>query len=169
VVVRQSTIRLNLGAGAMNQNTGYGAVLDADSSYWGDPNGPTCAGNVSGCNETASGDLIGSLGVMFADWLTSPPVTPAPPFRALVTAGAGVRSLATRVAGSPAMHHGAVRHGSAALRPEAVRAPRAPRSAAVGAAATGSVLQRPPHRQAPAWHAPSKARSRIPQAARQPL
>jgi hypothetical protein len=162
VVVRQSTIQHNISAGAANFNTEYSAILDADTTYWGDQNGPTCRVELElPCSGLGSGDSIVTYRVSFADWLTTPNVvTPAAPFRALAAVGGSARrSLASRVAASPATHRATMRRASGAMRPGVTRAPSAAGAVAVRGAATGAAPQRAPHRQPAAWHAPSKAKT----------
>jgi len=161
VVVRQSTIQHDSSAGAVNQSAEYGAILDADTNYWGDHNGPRCGEEVGGCSElSTTGDLIATSGVWFADWLSGAPVTPAAPFRALAAVGGSARrSLASRVAAGPATHRATMRRASGAMRPGVTRAPSAAGAVAVRGAATGAAPQRALHRQPAAWHAPSKAKT----------
>lgn len=143
VVVRQSTFQGNLLGGAANLDTEMSVYLDADSNYWGDPNGPRCQFNVIGCDSASvAGDWIATSDVTFADWLGSPPLTPAAPARPAVL-------MAARAPG--------LRSGVSGARP-AIRAPAAPRSRSQVApplrqASRAGAQAHPTSARAAPWHA----------------
>jgi len=155
IVVRQSTIQLNAQAGAENDNLEFSAIIDADSNYWGDPNGPTC--QVEGpCSGQGSGDFVTS-GVTIDDWLSAPAITPAAPFRttAAVSGGPARTRQAARAAGRPLAHRVTAPHGSGVMRPGVTRSPSTPMTRPATSPRAAGALRQPVR----AWHAPSKAKS----------
>jgi nitrous oxidase accessory protein NosD len=82
-------IQGNVLGGANNGSYPY-ATMDADSNYWGDPNGPRCNIAVTGvdCSASVAGDSVLSAGITFTPFLSSPPggVPAAPPARPVFSA-----------------------------------------------------------------------------------
>lgn len=81
-VIRQSRIDGNVNFQGARNDAQPGAQLDADSVYWGGAFGPRCPVAVTACDPSAAGttaDSVLTLGISFANPLTGPPVTPAPP------------------------------------------------------------------------------------------
>ena len=152
VVVRQSAIEGNLLGGIGNFDTEMSeSIFDADSNYWGDPNGPRCAAFIEGCSGlSVTGDSITTNNVLFDAWLSGAPPTPAPPFRVLASRAASRTASAAR----PATVTRAAAHAS----PSARKAQRAGGTATPTAARPAMVAAPHVRRIAPApWHRPIHA------------
>ena len=170
VVVRQSTIQNSWHAGADNFNTEHGAILDADSNYWGNETGPACRQYppTTVCGNAGAGDSIQTVGVTYDGFLASPPVTPAPPVRPAALAGAPMGrggAPVTVAASGPGVPPRVVELAGAGAHPARrstksvpAHAPVASRAARL-AADRAAAARRPPHRAPAAWHAPTKARA----------
>jgi len=121
-VVRQSRIAGNLAQqGARNDNFQFTA-LDADSVWWGASTGPSCDSTVVGAACVASAaDSVLTPGIIFANFLTAVPPTPAPP---------AIRPVARRQAPRAATP---ATHPSLTPRPApTARAPVSPRRYGLG-------------------------------------
>jgi hypothetical protein len=138
--VRHSRIEGNFNSrGARSDGA---ALLDADTVYWGGAFGPRCAVAVTGCDPSAAGttaDSVETPGISFANYLTAPPVTPAPP---------AIRPAARALAGAaPA----APQHRQLSLARRPVRSSAARPAAPTGGIRTRLAWQRgrPPRPPAP--------------------
>jgi hypothetical protein len=107
-------------------NAGSAGVIDATNNWWGDPNGPLCAGGASGCVGTV-GDSV-SANVNFAPYLAAPTDAPPPTAPVFVAAESWAARLwtaqMTRVQVPAVGRMRAVPR--AASRPAAPPAPAAP-------------------------------------------
>ena len=71
VIAHRNNIFGNTLGGARNEDSST-VIMNADTNYWGDANGPQCSGGVPNCSGLGAGDFILSQGITFVDWLDIP-------------------------------------------------------------------------------------------------